>query len=114
MERRCPTCGGTNLQMLFGGHFLRCMNRQCPDYRTQRWSKPLAAFLPSVASPSPTSPQPQNPGYGKLLGGGPLPMPEAHNAKERLEQLKQLGIISASVDHHGLHAVADRLDKMIL
>ena len=109
MEKNCPTCGGTNLQTLFGGSVLRCMNRQCPDYKR---SKAYGMFLPQVASPSPQSPQPEEPGYGKLLGGGPLPMPLARNAKERLEQLKGLGVVASKMDASGLHQIADRLDRL--
>ena len=111
MEKQCPTCGGTNLQTLFGGRTIRCMDRNCKDYKR---SKYYGAFLPDTASPSPAGPQPDNPGYGQLLGGGPLPLPEAHNAKERLEQLKQLGVIASKSDSDGLHDVADRLDRFVL
>ena len=111
MDKKCPTCGGTNLQNTFGGRTIRCMDRNCPDYKK---SKAYGLFLSDMASPSPASPQPNNPGYGQLIGGGPTPMPIARNAKERLEQLKQLGVIASKSDAGGLHDVADRLDRFVL
>ena len=111
MERRCPTCGGTNLQSTFGGRTLRCMDRNCQDYKK---SKAYGLFLPDTASASPTAPQPDNPGFGQLLGGGPLPQPLARNAKERLEQLQQMGVFASRLEGDGLHDLADRLDRIIL
>jgi len=107
MNKRCPTCKQNLLQQIPGSNAIRCVNVNCPDYLV---IKPYGEFIDLDYSQMVSN----NSGYGYPLSMGNYDMPIPKSAKERLEQLKQLGVIANRLDNLKMHKEADVIDKLIV